>query len=99
MQPSISGGTENCDEAISFLRRIIEQDSVVGALYRKRQIRQAAPVATPDVRLRHIMAACKNARTDSSQIGLDIVCSDVDQDNLKSKTMRVQHRAQITLPR
>jgi hypothetical protein len=90
-------GANNRNQAISLFRGVIKQDGVIGALYGNRKIFKASFVPPPDVLLWHIVTAGKDSIFDSGQIDLDVLCPDVDQDDLEAAKTRLEHHSQIIL--
>jgi len=70
---------------------------VVGALYRCQKTLEASLVTPADIALRDIMATRENSISDSSQVDLNIFCSDVDQHDLETTNPRINHHSQIAL--
>ncbi len=70
---------------------------MVGASHRCRKILEAPLETTADIALRDIMATRENSISDSSQVDLNIFCSDVDQHDLEPTISRINHHLQIVL--
>lgn len=94
----ILGRTENRDQAVSLFRRVVEQDSVVGALYCSRKISGTTEIPASDILRRNVMASSKNAIPDSCQINLDTLGADVHQHDFETDTSRLKHHEEIVLP-
>ena len=68
---------------------------MVGALYGCRKIPEASPVAPADIALRDIMATRENSISDSSQVDLNILRPDVDEQDLETTDSRINHHLQV----
>ena len=56
-KPLISPGAKDRNKAIALFRGVIEEYGVIHTLYRDGKILKAAPVASPNVVLGHIVTA------------------------------------------
>ncbi len=68
---------------------------MVRALYRRQKTLEASLVTPADIALRDIMATRENSISDSSQVNLNIFCSDVDQHDFETTNSRINHHSQV----
>jgi hypothetical protein len=68
---------------------------VVGAIHRYQETLEASLVTPADIALGDIVATRENAISDSSQIDLNIFCSNVDQHDFEATISRSNHHLQI----
>src|ERR1035438_812725 len=90
-KPPIPRQTQNRDQAIAITCRVIEKNGIVSTLYCNGKIFEAALIASPNIFLGNIVTSRQDPVSDSSQIDLDIFCSDINQPDLDSARLRVQH--------
>lgn len=70
---------------------------MVSAFYGNRQIFEAPFVSPPDILFWYVVTAGEDSISDSCQIDLNILRSDVDDHDLEASASSVKHHSQIIL--
>ena len=97
LEPLISRRSENRNQTVALVGRVIEQDGVVRKVDGGWEILETSCIAPPDILFWHVVAARENAIFDTGQVSLDILRANVDQHNLEAALSRIEHESQIVL--